>query len=71
MTYDLDTLGSRLRRIRCGQGLSQQALADLSGLKRGAIAHYESGKNCPSLPALVALAKALHRSADELLGGDE
>ena len=66
--YDLDGFGDRLRRLRRARGFSQQGLATLSGLGRGAIYHYEAGDSFPSLEAFVSLASGLDVTAETLLG---
>lgn len=57
-----------LSTIRQTQGLSQQELADLSGLQPTAISHYENGSRSPSLTNLSKLATALNVTADALIG---
>lgn len=64
----MSDLGARIRALREWRDLSQKGLADLAGLKRGAIAHYEQGKHQLSLGALVRLADALGTTTDALLG---
>lgn len=63
-----DTIGSRLRHYRRQKRLSQQALADLSGVSRQTIAEMERGAvTIPREPANVrALADALEITMREL-----
>src|SRR5262245_61511166 len=49
----------RLRELRCEAGLTQEQLAEKVGVKRGAIARWESGTREPSWSNVVALARAL------------
>lgn len=39
--------------------MSQERLAELAGVDRQTIGHYELGQTSPSLDALVAIARAL------------
>jgi transcriptional regulator with XRE-family HTH domain len=48
-----------LRRLRTKRGLSQQGLAEKSGLSREYVARLETGQHNPSLATLQKLAKAL------------
>ncbi len=50
---------ARLRALRAEAGLTQQELADRSGLKLGAIRALEQGANGPTWASVLALAKAL------------
>lgn len=52
-------IAGRICRHRKSRGLTQRALADLAGMKPGAIAHYEAGRSTPSVEALLVLAFAL------------
>ena len=60
--------GRRMKARRALLGLSQQQLADLSGVNVNSIARYEAGINCPSLEAADRLARALGTSIDALVG---
>ena len=57
----------RLREWRTARGLSQAALADRVGCTAMAISLIERDKNAPSSSLLVALAKALNISIDDLV----
>lgn len=48
-----------LKSLRLQAGLSQQDLAEASGLKQYQISRYESGKDRPSAPAIEKLKKCL------------
>ena len=48
-----------LRRLRTKRGLSQQGLAEKSGLSREYVARLETGRHNPSLATLQKMAKAL------------
>lgn len=62
------TFAYRLRAARERHGLTQAALAGLTGMPVSAISHYETGRREPNPDNLRALATALGGSADYLLG---
>jgi transcriptional regulator with XRE-family HTH domain len=63
----LKHFGQRIRAIRTKQGISQEKLAELSGLHRTYISTLELGKRNISLKNIYTLAKALGVPPDELL----
>lgn len=62
-------IGDNIRLRRMAKGLTQAELGRLSGLTHAAICHYERGKRKPCMAALLALAKALGCTVEELVGG--
>jgi transcriptional regulator with XRE-family HTH domain len=60
--------GENLRRIRKKKGLTQIELAELSGISRRVIGHYETQAVRPSIEKTKLIAKALGVSDNELLG---
>jgi transcriptional regulator with XRE-family HTH domain len=58
----------RLKAARDLRGLSQDQLAERSGLQGSAISHFETGGRKPSFDNLKRLADALGVSTDYLLG---
>jgi len=60
----------RLARLRKEKGLTQQALADMTGISLIQIHRYENGGSQPSLEALRKLATGLSVSADTLVFED-
>lgn len=52
--------GQKLCQIRCEQGMTQQSLADASGVSRSHISRIESGELSASIDTLAKLAKALN-----------
>lgn len=60
--------GLRLMRLRQGRGFTQVQLAQAAGSTQRAISYYETEAEWPTVPQLIALAKTLSVSSDELLG---
>jgi transcriptional regulator with XRE-family HTH domain len=52
-------VGALIRRLRCRRGITQAALASLSGVNRSYISRAEHGKVTPSVIALMQIAGAL------------
>lgn len=48
-----------IRRYRDAAGLSQQQLADFTGVSKGFISALEGGRSIPNLDMLLRIAKAL------------
>ncbi len=63
----LKAFGRKVRALRLKKGISQEELAELSGLHRTYISSVELGKRNVSLRNIHALAKALGVLPDELL----
>lgn len=61
-------LASNVRRLREARSLSQQRMAELSGLPRPTWASLESGAANPTLAVLSKAAQALQVSIEELIG---
>lgn len=60
--------GERLVQLRKAASYTQQQLADEIGASRRQIAYYEGETAHPPASLLIALAKALNVTTDELLG---
>jgi transcriptional regulator with XRE-family HTH domain len=68
--YDDATIGARLRILRNWRRLTQQELADLSGLSQGFVSLAERGERTLDRRShIAALASALRVSETELVGG--
>ncbi|WP_196054484.1 helix-turn-helix domain-containing protein [Nocardia aurantiaca] len=65
-------IGQQVRAVRMRRGISQQVLADRTGLSRGAIAKYENGERpVDSRRTLLALAGALGVTLGDLTGHEQ
>ena len=62
-------VGSRIRRIRRGQELSQDGLARYAEVHRSQISLIEHGQRLPRIDTLVRLAGGLLVPSCDLLGG--
>ena len=60
-------LGSNLRRLRQGKGLSQEAFAFEAGIHRTYISDIERGARNPTITVVENIAVALGVTASELL----
>ncbi|MBI5279775.1 MAG: helix-turn-helix transcriptional regulator [Burkholderiales bacterium] len=68
---DVNTLiASRVRQLRDAQGLSLEALAELSGVSRSNISLIESGRSSPTAVVLDKLTAALGTSLSSLFQQD-
>src|SRR5882762_4241724 len=61
-------LAANLRRLRERRQLTQQDLAERSGVTRPTLAHLESGEANQTLSVLVRVDQALGTSIEELIG---
>jgi transcriptional regulator with XRE-family HTH domain len=62
------SLGPRLTAVRKARGFTQVQLAQAAGSTQRSISYYENDDGIPPASIVIALAKALKVSADELLG---
>ena len=63
---DYGKIGARIRDLRERQGLTQEDLAERTGLSRTHISHIETGRTKGSYPAFIAIANALQVGLDDL-----
>ena len=56
--------------MRKQRNLTQQQMADVTGVHVNQIKRYEAGTTQPTLEALVKITKSLHVSLDDLVFGD-
>ena len=66
---ELQKFGDRVRTLRKAKGLSQEQLAELTGLHRTYIGGIERGERNVSLMNIVRLANALEVPPSDLLQG--
>ena len=64
---DAELFGKRVRELREKRGLSQEKLAQASGLTTGFVSTIESGKKTPSLTTILKLGYGLKVHPCELL----
>ena len=67
-TVDAKAIGRRLREFRNRRALSQAKLAELVGVTQTLVSDYEVGRLRLHAGLVMRFAKALHVTADELLG---
>jgi transcriptional regulator with XRE-family HTH domain len=66
--YGETSFGERLQAIRRARGLTQVQLAEAAVTTQRAVSYYETEAGFPPAPAVIALARALQVTTDELLG---
>ena len=59
--------GQAIQRIRKERGMTQEQLAELTGISSNSISRIERGALIPALPTLVDLCNALEVGADAVL----
>ncbi|HET9045075.1 MAG TPA: helix-turn-helix transcriptional regulator [Burkholderiales bacterium] len=64
----LRALAARLRTAREAAGLTQQHVADHIGITRAGVAMFEGGNGSPSIPILLAWARATKSTVADLVG---
>ena len=60
-------LGKKIRQIRRQQSLTQEQLAEMTGISASFLGHIERGTRIASIDTLVDLCNTLHVSPDYLL----
>ncbi|MBD5636503.1 MAG: helix-turn-helix transcriptional regulator [Clostridia bacterium] len=58
----------RLKELRKEKGITQEKLAEETGLTQGALTRYENGLRSPAVYAIITLAKYFNVTTDYLLG---
>lgn len=59
--------GAAVRALRTEDGIAQEALAHLAGIERSHMGKIERGEHMPTLALILKIARALNRSAGELM----
>lgn len=65
---DYITMGKRIKEIRKKKGITQEKLAELTGLSSAHISNIETAHTKVSLSSAVSIANALKISLDEIVG---
>ena len=65
-----ETVGQRIARLRKAKGLSQEKLAEKTGVSSQAVSKWENDQSCPDISLLPQLSKLLGVTVDELLTGN-
>ena len=60
-------IGIRLQELRCGSGLSQEALARLTGISQAQVCRVENGERYPSLRYILRVCRVLQMFPNEVL----
>ena len=66
---DLETLGQRMKRLRKEAGLTQEGLAEATGLALPNVRNWEQGYRVPNVFALYGIARAVGRPMEDFLQG--
>lgn len=64
----VDAVLARLVQARVKKGVSQNRLAELTGLSRSGIRHLEDGETNPTLYSILKIAKALNVKIGRMIG---
>ena len=64
----VDAVLARLVQARVKKGISQNRLAELTGLSRSGIRHLEDGETNPTLYSILKIAKALNVKIGRMIG---
>jgi len=62
------TIGERIKQLRQGEGLTQEALAKTLKISRSALAHYETGSRDVPNYLVPQIAKFFDVTTDHLFG---
>ena len=67
MSMDFKRGGQAIQRIRKERGMTQEELADKSGITSNTVSRIERGLLIPALPTLIDICNALGTGADSIL----
>lgn len=68
MEIDYMFIGNRIREIRMLRDVSQQELADRTGLSPVYVSYIETGSKKPSLGTIIKIAEAMNVTVDIIIG---
>lgn len=68
MPFDNSTLAANIRAERARRRISQEELAEKTGVSAASIVAYESAVSKPGVDKLFAIAEALGTTPNDLLG---
>ncbi len=63
-------IGSRIKKVRLEQGLSQEQMAEMFHVTRQSVSNWENNKNYPDLSTLVKISETFRISLDQFLKED-
>ena len=66
-----ESIGKRLAKIRKEKGLTQTQIAEIIGIEKNLVSHYETGRLHLSDEMIIRFSKALKTSSDIILGIDK
>ena len=64
----MEKFSERLKELSNENGITQDKLAEETGLSQAALANWENGKRIPNAAAIITLAKYFGVTTDYLLG---
>jgi transcriptional regulator with XRE-family HTH domain len=67
MTLNYKLIGTRIKSTRQTQGLTQENLAEMSGISPQHVSHIENSGTKLSLPCLVSICNALNTTPNDIL----
>lgn len=67
MDLDYKAIGRRVKKARLKKDLSENQVANMTGISNSHLSNIENGHTKASLPALITIANALSVSIDDLL----
>lgn len=69
--YEPNTLGGRIKKLRCSENIGEQLLCDALGMQIRTLRMVENGEKEPTLQQLAQLAGFFGTTADYLLKGED
>lgn len=65
----MNQVGKHIKKLRTAQGMTQDYLAEKLFVSRQTVSNYETGRSCPDIDMLLAIAEALGVDAGQLIYG--